>query len=157
MFHCVQWVKMRNSIAVKVKYTTLVQKMRPIFLPISKGSALLLVRSVYYSILIVVIIIIFFFFFLHGLGRLTCSGIDALPSLLGDSTISSSSRLVVVGVFREYSVIHLSRWLIQFCLCLMRTFCIPEISSSFLMISLLILSSLVYALVSFQNIRYRTF
>ena len=30
-------------------------------------------------------------FFLHGLGRLTCSGIDALPSFPGTSTISSSS------------------------------------------------------------------
>jgi len=29
-----------------------------------------------------VIIIIFFFFFFHGLDRLTCSGIDALPSFL---------------------------------------------------------------------------
>ena len=39
----------------------------------------------------------------------------------------------------------LSRWLIQFCLCLDLTPCIPEISS-FLMTSLLILSSLVYPL-----------
>ena len=38
----------------------------------------------------------------------------------------------------------LSRWLIQFCLCLSLTSCIPQISSSFLMTSLLILSSLVY-------------
>ena len=35
----------------------------------------------------------------------------------------------------------LSRWLIQFCLCLDLTSCIPDISSSFLMTSLLILSS----------------
>jgi len=40
----------------------------------------------------------------------------------------------------------LSRWLIQFCLCLNLTSCIPEISSSFLTTSLLILSSLVYPL-----------
>ena len=40
----------------------------------------------------------------------------------------------------------LSRWLIQFCLYLALTSCIPEISSSFLMTSLLILSSLVYPL-----------
>ena len=32
--------------------------------------------------------------FLHGLGHLTCSGIDALPSFPGASTISSSSRFV---------------------------------------------------------------
>jgi hypothetical protein len=52
------------------------------------------------------IIIIFFFFFFHGLGRLTCSGIDALPSFSGVSTISSSSRFVVEGVFRESGVVH---------------------------------------------------
>ena len=39
--------------------------------------------------------------FLHGLSRLTFSGIDALPSFPGASTISSSSRFVVEGVFRE--------------------------------------------------------
>ena len=38
----------------------------------------------------------------------------------------------------------LSRWLIEFCLYLSLTSCIPEISRSFLMTSLLILSSLVY-------------
>ena len=38
----------------------------------------------------------------------------------------------------------LSSCLIQFCLYLSLTSCIPEISSSFLMTSLLILSSLVY-------------
>jgi hypothetical protein len=31
---------------------------------------------------------------LHGLSRLTCSGIDAFPSFSGAPTISSSSRLV---------------------------------------------------------------
>jgi hypothetical protein len=40
----------------------------------------------------------------------------------------------------------LSRLLIQFCLCLVLTSCIPETSSSFLIISLHILSSLVYPL-----------
>ena len=44
--------------------------------------------------------------FLHGLGRLTCSGIDALPSFPGASTISSSSRFVVEDVFRESGVVH---------------------------------------------------
>jgi len=39
--------------------------------------------------------------FLHGLGRLTCSGIDALPSFPGASMVSSFSRFVVEGVFRE--------------------------------------------------------
>jgi hypothetical protein len=51
---------------------------------------------------VIVIIIIF----LHGLGRLTCSRIDALPSFPGASTVSSSSRFVVEGVFRESGVIH---------------------------------------------------
>ena len=37
--------------------------------------------------------------FLHGLGRLTCSGIDALSSFPGASTMSSTSRFIVVGVF----------------------------------------------------------
>ena len=44
--------------------------------------------------------------FLHVLGRLTCSGIDALPSFPGASTVSSSSRFVVEGVFRESGVVH---------------------------------------------------
>ena len=43
-----------------------------------------------------------FFIFLHGLGRSTCSGIDALPSFPRASTISSSSRFVV---FREPGVV----------------------------------------------------
>ena len=55
-----------------------------------------------FAFLLNIIIIIF----LHGLGRLTCSGIDALPSFLGASTVSSSSRFVVEGVFRVSSVVH---------------------------------------------------
>ena len=47
-----------------------------------------------------------FIIFLHGLGRLICSGIDALPSFPGASTISSSSGFVVEGMFRESVVIH---------------------------------------------------
>ena len=43
-------------------------------------------------------IIIIIIIFLHGLSRLTCSGIDALPSFPGASTISSSSRFVVEDV-----------------------------------------------------------
>ena len=54
------------------------------------------------NVLEVIIIIIF----LHGLGRLTCSGIDALPSFPRASTVSSSSRFVVEGVFRESGVVH---------------------------------------------------
>jgi len=52
------------------------------------------------------IIIIIIIIFLHGLGRLTCSGIDALPSFPGASTISFSSRFVVEGVFRQSGVVH---------------------------------------------------
>ena len=56
---------------------------------------------VHTSLILIIIII-----FLHGLGRLTCSGIDALPSFPGASTIFSSSRIVVEGVFRESGVVH---------------------------------------------------
>ena len=44
--------------------------------------------------------------FLHGLGRLTCSGIDALPSFPAAPTISSTSSFVVEGVFRKSGVVH---------------------------------------------------
>jgi len=44
--------------------------------------------------------------FLHGLGRLSCSGIDALPSFPGVSTVSCSSRFVVEGVFLESGVVR---------------------------------------------------
>jgi hypothetical protein len=44
--------------------------------------------------------------FLHGLGRLTCSGIDALPSFPGASAIPSSPGFVCEGVFRESGVVH---------------------------------------------------
>jgi hypothetical protein len=44
--------------------------------------------------------------FLHGLGRLTCSGIDALPSFPGASTIPSSPEFVCERVFRESGVVH---------------------------------------------------
>jgi hypothetical protein len=56
--------------------------------------------------MMVIVIIIIIIFFLHGLGRLTCSGIDELPSFPGASTISVSSRFVVEGVFRESGVVH---------------------------------------------------
>ena len=55
----------------------------------------------FYSVIIIIIII-----FLHGSGGLTCSGIDALPSFPRSSTISSSWRFVVEGVFRESGVVH---------------------------------------------------
>jgi len=66
-------------------------------------SFILLIRPTYYIIIIIIIIIIIF---LHGLGRSTCSGIDALPSFPGASTISSSSRFVIEGVFRKSGVVH---------------------------------------------------
>jgi hypothetical protein len=58
--------------------------------------------------MLIIIIIIF----LHGLGRLTCSGIDALLSFPGASTISSPSRFVVKGVFRKSGVVHSFRTII---------------------------------------------
>jgi hypothetical protein len=99
------------------------------------------INRMFITIIIIIIII-----FLHGLGRLTCPGIDALPSFPGTPTISSSSRFVVQGVFRNLVLSIISRWLIQFCLYLALTSCIPEISSSFHITSLLILSRLVYPL-----------
>ena len=51
---------------------------------------------------VTIIIIIF----LHGLDRLTSSGIDALPSFPRASTISSSSAFVAEEVFRQSVVIH---------------------------------------------------
>ena len=48
----------------------------------------------------------FIIIFLHGLGRLTCSGIDALPSFPEASAIPSSLGFVGEGVFRESGVVH---------------------------------------------------
>ena len=59
--------------------------------------------------------------------------------------ISSSSRFVFEGVFRQSGVVH-SFKIVDPVLCLDLTSCIPDISSSLLMTSLLILSSLVYPL-----------
>ena len=43
---------------------------------------------------------------LNRLGRLNFFGIDALPSFPGASTISSSSRFVVEGVFRQSGAVQ---------------------------------------------------
>jgi len=51
-------------------------------------------------------IIIIIIIFLHRLGRLTCSGIHALPSFPRSSTIPSSSGFVGEGVFRESGVVQ---------------------------------------------------
>jgi len=45
-------------------------------------------------------------FFLRGLGRLTCSDIDALSSFPAASAIPSSLGFVGEGVFRESGVVH---------------------------------------------------
>jgi hypothetical protein len=58
------------------------------------------------TIIIIIIILFFFFFFRHGLSPFNCSGIDALPSFPGASTICSSSGFVVEVVFRESVVVH---------------------------------------------------
>ena len=44
--------------------------------------------------------------FFHGLGLLTCSGIDTLPPFLRASTISSSSRFIFEGLLRESGIVH---------------------------------------------------
>ena len=44
--------------------------------------------------------------FLHGLGHLTRSGIDTLPSFPGASMISSSLRFVVEAMFQESGVVR---------------------------------------------------
>jgi hypothetical protein len=54
-------------------------------------------NAIYRLLLLLNIIIIL----LHGLGRLTYSAIDALPSFTGATMISSPSRFVVEGVFRK--------------------------------------------------------
>ena len=59
-----------------------------------------------HNFIIIIIIIIIIIFFFRRLGRLNCSGIDALPSFPRASTISSSSRFVVEGVFRQSRVVH---------------------------------------------------
>jgi len=60
------------------------------------------VPPTYTRIGVIIIIIIF----LRGLGRLTCSGIDGLPSFPGASAIPSSPGFVGEGVFRESGVVH---------------------------------------------------
>jgi len=47
-----------------------------------------------------------FIIFLHALGRLTCSGINTLPSFPGAPEIPSSPGFVGEGVFREFGVVH---------------------------------------------------
>ena len=64
------------------------------------------IKKIFEQFFVIFSLIIIIIIFLHGLGRLTCSGIDALPSFPGASTISSSSRFVVEGVFRESGVVH---------------------------------------------------
>ena len=64
-------------------------------------SPLMYVHELFFSFFIIII-----FIFLHGLGRLSCSGIDALPYFPGASTISSPPRFVVEGLFRKSVVVH---------------------------------------------------
>jgi len=53
-----------------------------------------------------IIIIIIIAIFLLGLGRLTCSGIDALPSFPVASAIPSSPGFVGEGVFPQSGVVR---------------------------------------------------
>ena len=81
-----------------------------VILILMKNNGTLVCVFIYIYILIIkpkrYIIIIIIIIFLHGLGRLTCSGIDPLPSFPGTSTISSSSRFVAEGVFRQSGVVR---------------------------------------------------
>jgi hypothetical protein len=52
----------------------------------------------------IILLLLLLLLFLHGLGRLTCSGVDAVPSFPGTFTISSPSRFVIDGVFRKSDV-----------------------------------------------------
>ena len=65
-----------------------------------KGSFFFPIFRKFLHVIIIIII------FLHGLSRLNCSSIDALPSFPRASTISSSSRFVVEGVFRKFCVVR---------------------------------------------------
>ena len=98
-------------------------------------------------------IIIIFFFFLHGLGRLTCSGIDALPSFPGASTISSSSRSVVEGVFRESGVAHSFKVVDPVLFVFESHVLYSRISSSFLMASLIYIYIYDYIIILWHHRR----
>jgi len=87
------WSTLRSS-SFTLRRTTLGRT------PLNEGSAR---RKDFYLTTHTTIIIIIF---LRRLGRLTCSSIDALPSFPRASTISSSSRFVVEGVFRNSGVVH---------------------------------------------------
>ena len=75
---------------------------------------------------------------------MTCSGIDALPSFPGTSTISSSSGFVVEGVFRQSGVVHSLKAVNRILFVFGSYILYSRDLWFFLMISLLILSILVY-------------
>jgi hypothetical protein len=62
------------------------------YLKLTKGRVIVLHKSHAHNVKNIIIMIIF----LHGLGRLTSSGIDALPYFPGASMISSPSKFVFV-------------------------------------------------------------
>jgi hypothetical protein len=84
--------------------------------------------------------------FLHALGRLPCSGIDALPSFPGASTISSSSRFVAKAVFQQSGAVRSFKMIDP----VLFVFGFHVLYSTdiqfFFMTSLLIFPSLVYSL-----------
>jgi hypothetical protein len=76
---------------------------------------------------------------------LTCSSIDVLPFFPGASTTSSPSRFVVEGVFQKSGVVHSFEMVDPVLFVFVsQILCIPDVFSSFLITSLLILSILVY-------------
>jgi hypothetical protein len=63
------------------------------YLKLTKGRVIVLHKSHMHNVKNIIVIMIILF---HGLGRLTSSGIDALPYFPGASVISSPSKFVLV-------------------------------------------------------------
>jgi NADH:ubiquinone oxidoreductase subunit K len=82
---------------------------------------------------------------------LTCSGIDALSSFIGTSTISSSSGFVVEGVLRKSGVVHSSKMVNPVLFLFGSRVVYSRNLQVFLMTSLLILFSLVYPLIPLRK------
>ena len=91
-------LKIWGSVA-NLQFTMFTKYVFVIFTPLPSHIYIYIYIYIYKYIYIIII-------FLQGLGRLTCSGIEALPLFPRASTISSFSRFVVEGVFRKSGVVH---------------------------------------------------
>jgi hypothetical protein len=69
-------------------------------------------QQFYFIFIIIIIIIIIIVIFVRGLGLLNCSGIDALPSFPGASTLSSSSSFVLFHHYHHHR--YLPSWIRSF-------------------------------------------